>query len=58
MKWSRALYAVLIFVVFAFLYGVFVLRAESPEAVDISEVAQLANSGEIEADGYLNKIPF
>ncbi len=49
MKWSRALYAVLIFVVFAFLYGVFVLRTESPEAVEISEVAQLANSGEIES---------
>jgi hypothetical protein len=43
MKWSRALYAILIFVVLAFLYGVFVFRTDSAEAVDISEVARLAN---------------
>jgi len=49
MKWSRALYAVLIFVVLAFLYGVFVLRADSPKVVDISTVAQLAKEGQVEA---------
>jgi len=49
MKWSRALYAVLILVVLAFMYGVFVLRADTREAVDISKVAELANKGEIDA---------
>ena len=49
MKWSRALYAVLIFVVLAFLYGIFVLRTESPEMVDISTVAQLAKEGQVTA---------
>ena len=49
MKWSRALYAILIFVVLAFLYGVFVLRADSPEVRDLSEVAQLANQGQVES---------
>ncbi len=49
MKWSRALYAVLILVVFVFLYGIFVFRADTPEAVEISKVTELANQGEIEA---------
>ena len=49
MKWSRALYAILIFVVLAFLYGVFVLRTESIESKDLSEVAQLANQGQVES---------
>ncbi len=49
MKWSRALYAVLILVVLAFLYGVFVLRTDNTEAVEISKVAELANQGEIES---------
>ncbi|MCB9101504.1 MAG: ATP-dependent zinc metalloprotease FtsH [Anaerolineales bacterium] len=49
MKWSRALYAVLIFVVLAFLYGVFVLRTEAIESKDLSEVAQLANEGRVES---------
>jgi cell division protease FtsH len=48
MKWSRALYAVLILVVLAFLYGVFVLRADSRDAVEISKVAELANKGQID----------
>ncbi|MCB0193291.1 MAG: ATP-dependent zinc metalloprotease FtsH [Anaerolineae bacterium] len=47
MKWSRALYAILIFVVLAFLYGVFVLRTDSPEVKDLSEVAQLASEGRV-----------
>ncbi|MCB0163251.1 MAG: AAA family ATPase, partial [Anaerolineae bacterium] len=49
MKWSRALYAILIFVVLAFLYGVFVLRTEAIESKDLSEVAQLANEGRVES---------
>ncbi len=49
MKWSRALYAVLIFIVLAFLYGMFVLRADSPDVVDISSVAQMAKDGKVEA---------
>jgi cell division protease FtsH len=49
MKWSRALYAILIFVVLAFLYGVFVFRTDSAEMVDISEVARLANQERIES---------
>jgi cell division protease FtsH len=48
MKWSRALYAVLILVVLAFLYGVFVLRAENRDAVELSKVAELANKGQID----------
>jgi cell division protease FtsH len=48
MKWSRALYAVLILVVLAFLYGVFVLRAETRDAVELSKVAELANKGQID----------
>lgn len=47
MKWSRALYAVLILVVLAFLYGVFVLRTDSPDVVDISKVAEYASNGQI-----------
>ena len=59
MKWSRALYAILIFVVLAFLYGVFVLRTESPEVKDLSEVAQLASDGRVKSilvdqDEYLS----
>ena len=49
MKWSRALYAVLILVVLIFVYGFFVLRTDSPEAVEISNVAELANKGEVES---------
>lgn len=49
MRWSRALYAVLILVVLAFLYGVFVLRADSPDAIEISKLAELANQGRVEA---------
>ncbi|MBE7551381.1 MAG: ATP-dependent zinc metalloprotease FtsH [Anaerolineales bacterium] len=48
MKWSRALYAVLILVVLAFLYGVFVLRAETRDAVELSKVAELANKGQVD----------
>lgn len=48
MRWSRALYAVLILVVLAFLYGVFVLRAESRDAVEVSEVARMANNNQID----------
>ncbi len=49
MRWSRALYAVLILVVLVFLYSVFVLRTDTPEAVEISKVAELASQGEIES---------
>ncbi len=49
MRWSRALYAVLILVVLVFLYGAFVLRTDSPEIVEISRVAELANQNKIEA---------
>lgn len=49
MKWSRALYIVLILVVFAFLYGVFVLRADSPDVVDISVIARRASQGEVKS---------
>ncbi|MCG3208063.1 MAG: ATP-dependent zinc metalloprotease FtsH [Anaerolineae bacterium] len=49
MKWSRALYAVLIFIVLAFLYGMFVLRADAPDVVDISSIAQMAKDGKVEA---------
>ncbi|NJN95397.1 MAG: ATP-dependent metallopeptidase FtsH/Yme1/Tma family protein [Anaerolineales bacterium] len=48
MKWSRALYAVLILVVLAFLYGVFVLRAESRDTIEVSEVAKMANNNQID----------
>ncbi len=49
MKWSRALYAVLILVVLAFLYGLFVARSDSTTVVEISKVAELANEGQIES---------
>jgi cell division protease FtsH len=49
MKWSRALYAVLILVVLAFLYGLFVVNADSTTTIDISEVAQLANEGQVQS---------
>ncbi len=49
MKWSRALYAVLIVVVLVFLYGIFALRSETREIVEISEVADLAGQGEVES---------
>jgi len=49
MKWSRALYAVIILVVLIFLYGVFVLRSDSPEIVEISKVAELASQNRIES---------
>jgi cell division protease FtsH len=49
MNWSRALYAVLILVVLAFLYGVLVFRTDSPESAEISRVAGLANQDDIES---------
>jgi cell division protease FtsH len=49
MNWSRALYAVLILVVLAFLYGVLVFRTDSPESAEISRVAELANRDDIES---------
>ncbi|MFN8454528.1 MAG: ATP-dependent zinc metalloprotease FtsH [Anaerolineae bacterium] len=49
MKWSRALYAVLILIVLAFIYAIFVLRAESNETVNLTKVAELANQGEIKS---------
>jgi cell division protease FtsH len=49
MKWSRALYAVLILVVLIFVYGFFVLRTDTSESVEISKVAELANKGEVES---------
>jgi cell division protease FtsH len=49
MKWSRALYVLLILVVLASLYGIFVLRTDSHEMVDISKVVDLANKGQIES---------
>lgn len=48
MKWSRVLYAILILlVVLAFLYGIFVLRSDSRETIEITKVAELANEGQI-----------
>jgi cell division protease FtsH len=49
MNWSRALYAVLILVVLAFLYGVLVFRTDTPETAEISKVAELANRSEVES---------
>ena len=49
MKWSRALYAVLILVVLAFLYGLFVVNADSTTTIDISQVAQLASEGQVQS---------
>jgi cell division protease FtsH len=49
MNWSRALYAVLILVVLAFLYGVLVFRTDSPESAEISRIAELANQDDIES---------
>ncbi len=49
MKWSRALYAVLILIVLAFLYGIFVLRADTHETVEISKVAEFANKEQIDS---------
>lgn len=47
MKWSRALYAVLILVVLISFYGLFLYRSDVPEVVDLSEVVERANKGEI-----------
>jgi cell division protease FtsH len=47
MKWSRVLYAILILIVLAFLYGIFVLRADTRETIEISKVAELANKEQI-----------
>ncbi|MEW5958758.1 MAG: ATP-dependent zinc metalloprotease FtsH [Chloroflexota bacterium] len=49
MKWSRALYVVLILVVLVFLYGLFVVGNDSAKVVDISRVAELANKGQLES---------
>lgn len=49
MKWSRALYAVLILTVLAFLYGIFALRSDNRETVEITRVAELANKGQVES---------
>ncbi len=49
MKWSRALYAVLILVVLAFLYVLFIVRTDATKPIDISEVAKLASEGQIES---------
>ncbi len=49
MRWSRALYLVLILVVLVFLYGFFVVGNDSTKVVDISRVAELANKGQIES---------
>jgi cell division protease FtsH len=47
MKWSRVLYVVLILVVLVFIYGVFLLRTEAPQIVDISRIAELASQNNI-----------
>ncbi len=49
MKWSRALYVVLILVVLAFLYGLFVAQNDSAEVVEISKVAELANQNQVQS---------
>ncbi len=49
MKWSRALYAVLILTVLAFLYGIFALRSDNRETVEVTRVAELANKGQVES---------
>ena len=49
MKWSRALYAVLILTVLAFLYGIFALRSDNRETVEVTRIAELANKGQVES---------
>jgi cell division protease FtsH len=49
MKWSRALYVLLILVVLAFLYGLFVAQNDSAEVVEISKVAELANQNQVQS---------
>ena len=49
MKWSRALLVILVIVMVAFFYGAYVLRGEAPKSVDLSEVVDLANQGQVKS---------
>ena len=48
MKWSRVLYLVLLVMIAAFLYAMFFGQTESSETVHITEVAELAQTGDVE----------
>jgi len=49
MKWSRAMYVVLILIVLAFLYGLFVAQNDSAEVIEISRLAELANQNQVQS---------
>jgi cell division protease FtsH len=49
MRWSRALLVVLILVGLISFYGLFVLRGDSPQVVELSQVVDLANEGQVQA---------
>ena len=48
MKWSRVLYLVLLVMIAAFLYAMFFGQTEASEPVHITEVAELAQAGQVE----------
>jgi cell division protease FtsH len=48
MRWSRALYLILLVMVAAFLYTMFFRQADTIESVHITEVADLARNGQVE----------
>ena len=49
MKWSRAVYAIIVVVILLILYGFFVYRSTSPNTVDLTTVAQLAVEGKVDS---------
>ena len=48
MKWSRILYLVLLVMIVAFLYAMFFRQTDAPRQASITEVAQLAEDGQIQ----------
>ncbi len=48
MKWSRVLYLVLLVMIAAFLYAMFFRQTEMPETVPITQVADLAQQGQVQ----------
>ena len=48
MKWSRILYLVLLVMIAAFLYAMFFGQTESSDTVHITQVAELAQEGQIQ----------
>src|SRR5512136_386100 len=48
MKWSRVLYLVLLVMIVAFLYAMFFRQTDVPRQASITEVAQLAEDGQIQ----------